>query len=79
MIDPNAPAESTPTPRRKRRAIQSVRLGSAILLASLALIASPLLLGSTGPMKYVVAIGALGACIGLSSLLHGAWDLLRPK
>ena len=53
--------------------------GTSIVVLGAMLIASPLVLGSGEPMKYVVTAGIVGACLGLSMLLHAAWDLLAAR
>ena len=53
--------------------------GTSIAAFGATLIISPLALGSGGPMKYVVAAGIVGACLGLSILLHATWDLLVSR
>jgi hypothetical protein len=53
--------------------------GGTMAGLSVLLIGSPLVLGSGGPMKYVVAAGVVGACLGLSILLHATWDLLASR
>jgi hypothetical protein len=78
VTDPKIDYEAAAA-RRRRRAVQAVRLGAGIVIVSSILLASPLALGSGGPVKYIVAVGMVGACVGLSSLLHGAWDLWRGK
>jgi hypothetical protein len=49
------------------------------VLVSVGLMASPVVLGEWPVNKYVVAVGFLGVCWGLSCLMHGAWDWWRGK
>jgi hypothetical protein len=51
--------------------------GAAVLIASMTVVFSPLLLGQNAMNKYLVAFGLVGACAGLSIMLHGAVDWLR--
>ena len=76
MNDPDPQAAAI---RRRQRAVQAVRVGLVVFIVSVVLAASPLLMGSGGPTKYVVALAVVGMCIGLSSVVHGLWDLWRTK
>ena len=66
-------------PHRPSAPAKVLRVGSIVLIISLALVASPLIIGSGGPAKYLVAFGFVGTCVGLCILINGAWDWLRRK
>ena len=54
-----------------------VVIGIVVLVVSVALVLSPLLLGRNMLNKYIVAFALVGACAGVSFMLHGAVDWLR--
>jgi hypothetical protein len=64
---------------RRARAKRAVWVGLWGVIISAVLLASPILLPKLGVEKYAVAVGFLGACWGLSCLMHGAWDWWRGK
>ena len=64
---------------RRARARRAVGVGVCGLVVSAALMISPIVLPKIGVVKYIVAAGFLGACWGLSCLMHGAWDWWRGK
>jgi hypothetical protein len=64
---------------RRARARRAVWAGLLGVILSSVFMASPIVLGEWSINKYVVALGFLGACWGLSCLMHGAWDWWRGK
>ena len=57
----------------------TIGAGLVVIAVSLLLILSPLLTGGNAFMRFVVVAGIVGLCLGLSSLLHGGWDLWRGR
>jgi hypothetical protein len=54
--------------------------GCAVAVIGLIFIFSPLVLGGSFSLnKYLVAIGVIALCLGLSLLLNGAIDLARRR
>jgi hypothetical protein len=68
------PDPDDPSMRRRRRAVQSVFVGSIIFVVSTAMFLSPIVIGRRDPARYLIAFGFVGACWGFSSVMHGAWD-----
>ena len=68
-----------PSPGPRDNARRTLGAGLLILACSLGLVLLPLLLGHWSVNRYFVAFGLIGACLGLSCLLHGAWDWLRGR
>jgi hypothetical protein len=63
----------------KRSSPKRVALaGLWTFLVAAVLVLSPLALGSSDLNRYLVAFGFVGLCVGLSIMLHGVLDLIRP-
>ena len=73
-LDNNDPAAA-----KRRRAVQSVKIGLILIAVSNLLIFSPAVLGKRDPAKYLVAFGLLAALCGASAILHGGWDWFRHR
>lgn len=65
--------------RRAHSPARAVLIGAAVIGICLALVFSPLLLGKGGPVKYIVAFGLAGFCLGASIVVHGTIDLFRNR
>lgn len=62
------------------RARRMVRSGLWVLGSSVVLALLPVMWGRWDVNRYFVAFGLLGALLGTSMVLHGAWDWVRsPK
>ena len=57
----------------------TMRFGAIALAFGAVLILAPLLLGRGGFNKYIVAVGFLCGCLGLSLLLNGLLDFLLRR
>jgi hypothetical protein len=53
--------------------------GVITLIAGALLALSPLVLGNGVLIKYIMATGFLGVCLGTSFTIHGLWDLWRGR
>lgn len=66
-------------PAAQRAARRALLTGVFLVLFFGLLVASPLLLGRSSVNRYLVAFGLIGALLGASVLLHGAWDWLTAR
>ena len=62
-----------------RRHENTTRFGVAALAVGVVLVLAPLLLGRGVLNKYIVAVGFLCACLGLSLLLNALLDRMLPR
>ena len=69
----------TEPPERRGRASHAVRVGTATFIVGAAMMFLPLLLARSSLDKYIVALGMIGALIGLGCLTNGAIDLFRAR
>jgi len=65
--------------RRTGSTRRALVAGLVLVSCSALLVASPLLLGRSSINRYLVAFGFIGALLGASVLLHGAWDWLAAR
>ena len=66
-----------PEYRERGQARRVVVIGIVVFFVAIILVLSPLLLGRNMLNKYLVAFGLVGACAGVSLMLHGAVDWFR--
>jgi hypothetical protein len=79
---PADPSDSPPAqdvPRRRPAPRQVLVAGLLATAISLAIVFLPALWGEWDWNKYFVAFGLIGTFLGLSLLLHGAWDWVRTR
>ena len=62
---------------RRGRARRTVFVGLIVLGIFTLLTFSPLVLGRGSLNRYIVAFSLMGAFVGGSCVIHGAWDWLR--
>jgi hypothetical protein len=69
--DPTRPTRSSPR--------YTAAWGAALVLVGLLLLVSPMLLGRGVLIKYILATGFLGTCLGLTFFINGVVDWLRES
>jgi len=62
-----------------RRNYRPILVGVISLAISACLLLLPLVLGANSLNRFLVAFGFLGACLGVSCMLNGAWDLWKAR
>jgi protein-S-isoprenylcysteine O-methyltransferase Ste14 len=77
---PRVPAQDVkPDSSQKHRPQTAILAGVACVIVGVMLLFLPLLLGRWEFNKYIVVVGFLATCLGLSFFIQGAWDWFRRK